>query len=97
VLTSEDFTSNISCDIVEDLENSIGGLFLGKYRKKCDIIFSIEVIREINISTEQCIMKWKILIRADLVGSVYHWLSYIPDPFVDPDPLTLNEKSCIFF
>ncbi len=30
VINAEDFTS--SCDIVEDLENSIGGLFLGKHQ-----------------------------------------------------------------
>jgi hypothetical protein len=31
VINAEDFQS--SCDIVEDLENSIGGLFLGEYQK----------------------------------------------------------------
>ncbi len=31
MINAEDFTS--SCDIVEDLENSIGGLYLGEYQK----------------------------------------------------------------
>jgi hypothetical protein len=31
VIHAEDFKS--SCDIVEDLENSIGGIYLGEYQK----------------------------------------------------------------